>query len=415
MNRARNNRQHTKMATIVGRVLMAVILLALMVLFVSGVQQRRSSVWPPPSCVELQESDDCCVRSFFVRELKPLVGYYDSDDRELTNKGRFAPVPGFCSVACDDRCFSYMPNLITYIVFRYFPPCFTSFSNTAYVFPPCQSLCEAANTEYSHYSRSRNEVLRACPSAVNLIWLDIFGYIYKFFNCSQYTTYMYGTCVPERPPSMSCDFLPSNHIARRVDSSHSQTGYPAANSDLQETHLLSLMHASAEFRHYGLEAMVNDSECRKNLPNTIFFITLAYFPLCTAHKDRNSTLTYPCRNVCEAARIELGRYASNTCLDWLTCDCPAAVGLTLTIAQALELSALNCSRYNQNTCAQNPDLAWPGKPSCKCYQSNQTHTSQCRASIRHKVTKKSFIGKHYGKCHIRATLYTCMTVDILPK
>lgn len=384
-----------KMATIARRGLLAVTLLALMVLFAAGVRQRQST-----KCVQLTRPHDCCADTFFVRKLQPFVGYSDSDDRELTfaEKWWHRHYDDICRITCDDHCFSNMPNALTFLIFSNFPTCSEDFT----VLPPCRSLCEAAEAEYIRYSV--DELLHACPTTYYLIWLgfypmyyNVFSYIKSLINCSQYATH--GNCVPERPPSMSCDFLPSTHIARHViNSSHFQTGYPTANNNLQGTHLLSLTHANAEFRSYGLKAMVNDSECRNNLPSTIFFITLAYFPLCTTHKDRDSILTYPCRNACEAARIELERHWYDICQERSYKKCPAASGLTLTIAQVLELPVFTCSKYSQSGCVDSP--ACPNESSCSVHESNQDCTNRCGVSFRNNVTGNSFMDKQFGKCQI---------------
>lgn len=399
------------MATTARRFLGAAILLALAVGTVSGVRQRRSWIAGgideevSSSCVRLK--NDSCVRSFFVRGLTPQVGYPDSDDPTvtLTDKENEFKSLGLDRMVCDEQCFSNLPNLATFLTYVYFPPC----DERRGVVTPCLSLCEAAREEYGRYSDA--EMTLACPMAdsdamangVNSMQfenvLDL-----EIFNCSQYITE--GTCVPKRTPSMSCVFIPSTHAARLVHPAHFQTGYPSENSVSQITHLRSFDRANADFKNHGLEAMVNDIRCRRRLPNTMFFLTFAYFPVCTAHKDSDSSLAYPCSRGCVAARQELQRYVGRE--RELCRHCPAACNITMSIDQVLAQRVFATPIYPDppEVCVETPDYNAvirepepPERPTCNCTfnESVCRREGPCSASIRNKVNANSFNGKQFGK------------------
>lgn len=360
--------------------LTAALLLALVAATVSGTRQgRRWTVGEtheeaPSSCVPLNLS---CVRSFFVRGLTPQVGYADSENwmDTFSTKSLEFYKHGLDRVVCNEQCFSNLPNLATFLTFVYFPPCIQH--EPAVVLPPCRSLCEAAREEYSRYSVEN--ITQACPTvdrdavAKSIPLLD-----HLIFNCSRYIAE--GACVPRRIPEMSCNFIPSTHVSHHVhvEYKYNQTGYANAS---RRTHLLSFEQADAEFSGYGLEAAVNDSECRRNLPNTIFFLLHAYFPGCTPHKDRYSTLTYPCRKSCKATRKELKRVANQEEEVYRSC-------MSLTIAQALELPIFNCSKYPQSDCVERPKST---NELASCLH------KRCKTAIRNNVTGGSFQGKQFGK------------------
>lgn len=371
------------------------VLFTLMAVAVAGTRERQSRTAGgdngkiPYSCVPLRNS---CARSLFVGRLLPRVGYLGSSDWQQTVRDKefeFLSL-GLDRMVCDERCFSNLPNLLTFLTFVYFPPCIIEYGNTM-ILPPCQSLCEAARVEYSHYDNSCGNLSQACPASKNNIIdcahlpircenvLDL-----EVFDCSQYATD--SVCVPKRVPSMSCGRLPCTHVARLVHPTQLQTNYPHENAALQVTPLLSCTHR--------LIAVIGDSECRKNLPKTVSFLASACFPVCTAHKDSNSTLAYPSRNHCEAARRELGRY--NNRKDELCLDCPAECN----VSTALALPVFACWKYSQDSCAEPPCVDTPDptvKPQCPINESICPH-QRCRASFRNKVTRNSFSEKEFGKC-----------------
>lgn len=375
---------------------------------VSGARPRRS--WVAGS-IEEEESSTCvplrndsCVRSFFVGGLRPQVGYAGSDNpaKTLREKETEFRLLGLDRMVCDNQCFSNLPNLATFLTYVYFPPCHEGGG----VLAPCRSLCEAAREEYSRYSSA--EMALACPTAdtdnvansaqfENAPVLDL-----KVFNCSRYLAE--GACVPNRTAPMSCDFIPSTHAARLVHQAHFQTGYPSPNSDSPVTHLHSFGRANLAFKASGLEAMVRDVGCRRWLPNTMFFLTFAYFPVCTAHKGSDSSLTYPCRKGCDDARNELQRFIGRENL--LCYVCPAACNITTTVEEVLGLPVFNRSVYPAKLCVKIPDdnavtreHEPPARPTCNCSFNASVclRKRPCSAAIRSHVSANSLHGKKFGK------------------
>lgn len=393
------------------------ILLTLAVAAVSDVRHRRR--WIPggiheetSSCISANNSS---VRCFFVGDLEPQVGYPDSDDWQATfnNKETEFKGLGLDHVVCDEQCFSNLPNLVSFLTFVYFPPC-KDVSGQAVVVTPCRSLCEAAREEYGRFRGQEMEL--ACPlvdsdAITNHIpsgqVLDL-----EIFDCSQYLAA--GACVPKLPTSMTCDFIPSTHVARHVHQMHLRTGYPGENDVSRATHLHSFAQANHEFRLSGLEAMVNDSACRRRLPNTVFFLTVAFFPVCNAHRGRDRTLTYPCRSGCEATRNELKQIfremrRSNSPLrvEQHSPDaCHVGINNQTNITEILALPIFDCSRYRRGLCVSprpgDTTTREPEEPTgttCRC-RFNESEClrkdSKCNAAIRNKVNGNSFVNKTFG-------------------
>ena len=388
-------------------------------------------------CVPLNRSS---VLPLFADIPSPHVGYFideienrDMQLQKFTNMDNHFHGLKLNLVVGDQQCFSNLPNMVSFLTFYFYTPCFNptvvtlntgeEITTDFFLVPPCRSLCVAALEELARFKISCESLEEACPNIRNLTHpIDTLLERYSdAFNCSNYPIdgTRYSACVPRRGPGKSCYPIPCNHPVRVVVPYHFQTGYPEQSNQLTSpTHLHSFNASNREFRYLGLDKMILDDSCQKKLPSVVLFLIFAYFPVCTAFPDKDVSLTFPCRGYCAKAREELSKYNSR---EELIRDCPAVSHMpAFSLQTVLGLPIFNCQRYKpDNTlCIPIPngdstireETPTPSTPApVRCLYNTCPSEYKCRTKIRPGPVKSKTFGVNvsrydYGRPHLQCSM-----------